>query len=36
MSFYNGLRYADESDQADDRQHLYQYGIPQLHNFLLW
>jgi len=31
----DGLRDADERNQTDDHQHLYQHGIPVSHNFLL-
>src|SRR5215475_10175250 len=31
----NGLRDADERNQSDNRQNLYQHGIPQSHNLLL-
>src|SRR5262245_11391546 len=31
----DGLRNADERNQTDDHQHLYQHGIPESHNFLL-
>jgi len=31
----NRLRDADERDQSDNRQNLYQHGIPQPHNLLL-
>jgi hypothetical protein len=31
----NGLRDADERNQTDDHQYLYQHGIPQPHNLLL-
>jgi hypothetical protein len=36
ISFYDGLRDADERDQADNDQNLYQHRIPQPHNLLLW
>jgi len=36
ISFYDGLRDADERDQADNDQNLYQHRIPQPHNHLLW
>src|SRR5882672_4150759 len=36
IPLYNGLRDANERDQADNRQNLYQHGIPQPHNLLLW
>ena len=31
----NRLRDADERNQTDDHQHLYQHGIPESHNLLL-
>jgi hypothetical protein len=36
IPLYHGLRDADERDQTYDRQNLYQHGIPQPHNLLLW
>jgi len=34
MPLNNGLRDADERNQTDDNQYLYQHGIPQPHNHL--
>jgi hypothetical protein len=36
ITLYNGLRDADERDRAYNSQNLYQHGIPQPHNHLLW
>src|SRR5215475_6947098 len=36
IPLYNGLCDADERDQTYNCQNLYQHGIPQPHNLLLW
>src|SRR5215467_6031003 len=36
IPFYYGLCDADERDQTYNRQNLYEYGIQQPHNLLLW